>query len=223
MSTADGVIIGTTQIFGTAPRNRAFNVVLLAEGFTTAQQSDFNTACSAFVTALTGTDPFDQLAHAINVFRVNVASTDSGADDPVAAGGTGAAPAHVLRCAASEPTASAGCWSATTPSLSRSPGAGPGVRRRPGRRELAGLRRQRRIGRHLLARAGGATEIALHEMGHTAFGLADEYAYYAGGVEPGQDHHPAAGPIGTQRHDQHRPSHAQVELGRRGRRRRCRR
>jgi hypothetical protein len=26
--------------------------------------------------------------------------------------------------------------------------------------------------------------IALHEMGHTAFGLADEYAYYAGGAEP---------------------------------------
>ena len=28
--------------------------------------------------------------------------------------------------------------------------------------------------------AGGATEIAIHEMGHTAFGLADEYPYYAG-------------------------------------------
>ena len=42
--------------------------------------------------------------------------------------------------------------------------------------------------------APGATEIALHEMGHTAFGLADEYAYYAGGVEPGQDHHPPQDP-----------------------------
>ena len=33
--------------------------------------------------------------------------------------------------------------------------------------------------------AGGATEIAIHEMGHTAFGLADEYPYYAGGDETG--------------------------------------
>jgi hypothetical protein len=32
-------------------------------------------------------------------------------------------------------------------------------------------------------------------MGHTAFGLADEYAYYAGGNETGHDHHPAGEPI----------------------------
>ena len=40
MTTADGAVLGTTQIFGTAPRNRAFNVVLLADGFTAAQQTD---------------------------------------------------------------------------------------------------------------------------------------------------------------------------------------
>jgi hypothetical protein len=42
MGTADGTVLGTTQIFGSAPRNRAFNVVLLAEGFTAAQQNAFN-------------------------------------------------------------------------------------------------------------------------------------------------------------------------------------
>ena len=42
--------------------------------------------------------------------------------------------------------------------------------------------------------AGGATEIAIHEIGHTAFGLADEYAYYAGGAETGHDHHSAVEP-----------------------------
>ena len=31
-------------------------------------------------------------------------------------------------------------------------------------------------------------------MGHTAFGLADEYPYYAGGAETGHDHHPAGEP-----------------------------
>ena len=82
MTTADGSVLGTTQIFGSAPRNRAFNVVLLAEGFTSAQQNDFNTACTNFVTAFRGTPPFDELAPAINVFRVNVSSADSGADDP---------------------------------------------------------------------------------------------------------------------------------------------
>lgn len=90
MGTSDGAVIGTTQIFGSAPRNRAFNIVLLAEGFTAGQQTDFNTACTAFLNAFWATPPFDQLGPAINVFRVNVRSTDSGADDPVAAGGTGA-------------------------------------------------------------------------------------------------------------------------------------
>jgi hypothetical protein len=83
-------VIGATQIFGGAPRNRAFNVVLLAEGFTNAQQNDFNNACTAFVNAFRATPPFDELSPAINIFRVNISSTDSGADDPAAAGGTGA-------------------------------------------------------------------------------------------------------------------------------------
>ena len=51
MSTSDGAVIGTTQIFGSSPRNRAFNVVLLAEGFTNTQQNDFNNACTASVNA----------------------------------------------------------------------------------------------------------------------------------------------------------------------------
>src|SRR6476619_4301770 len=84
MTTADGTVQGATQIFGSAPRNRAFTVVLLADGFTATQQTDFDTALRA-------TPPYDALSPAINVWRVNVASTDSGADDPVVAdGGTGA-------------------------------------------------------------------------------------------------------------------------------------
>jgi hypothetical protein len=72
MTTADGTVQGATQIFGTAPRNRAFSIVLLADGFTTAQQTDFNIACDSFVTALRATPPYDVLAPAINVWRVNV-------------------------------------------------------------------------------------------------------------------------------------------------------
>ena len=80
MSTADGAVIGSTQIFGSAPRNRAFNIVLLAEGFTIAQQAGFDNACTQFLNAIRSTPPFDELSPAINVFRVNVSSTDSGAE-----------------------------------------------------------------------------------------------------------------------------------------------
>ena len=114
MTTADGTVQGATQIFGTAPRNRAFSIVLLADGFTAAQQTAFNNACNDFVTALRATPPYDALSPAINVWRVNVTSTDTGADDPVAGGGL--AP---LRAPTSTPASAAttfvDCLSATAP------------------------------------------------------------------------------------------------------------
>ena len=119
VSTADGSVLGNTQIYGGAPRNRAFNVVLLADGFTAAQQNDFNTACASFVTAFTGTPPFNELGPAINIFRVNVTSTDSGADDPTSAGGTGAT-VRTYFDSRFGATASAACWSATRPPPCRS-------------------------------------------------------------------------------------------------------
>jgi hypothetical protein len=193
MTTADGSVLGNTQISGSAPRNRAFNVVLLADGFTSAQQADFDNACSAFVTAFLGTPPFDELRPAINVFRVNVTSTDPGADDPTAAGGTGATARtyfdstfggnNIRRLLVCNMTTALQVAAAQVPEFTTVlvvvnstiyGGSGGGV------------------GTYSLA--GGATEIAIHEMGHTAFGLADEYAYYAGGTETGHDHHPAGEP-----------------------------
>ena len=193
MTTADGAVIGTTQIFGSAPRNRAFNVVLLAEGFTAAQQSNFNDACTAFVNAFRATPPFDELSPAINVFRVNVSSTDSGADDPAAAGGTGATARtyfdatfggnNIRRLLVANTTTALQVATAQVPEFtvvlivvnSTIYGGSGGT-----------------VGTYSLA--GGATEIAIHEIGHTAFGLADEYPYYAGGNETGHDHHPATEP-----------------------------
>lgn len=193
MSTTDGAVLGSTQIFGSAPRNRAFNVVLLAEGFIAAQQNDFNNACMAFVNAFRVTPPFDELAPAINVFRVNVSSTDSGADDPASAGGTGATVRtyfdatfggngirRLLICNATTALTVAATqvpeFTVVLVVVNSTIYGGSGGS----------------IGTYSLA--SGATEIAIHEMGHTAFGLADEYAYYAGGSETGHDHHPAGEP-----------------------------
>lgn len=193
MSIFDGSVLGMTQIFGSAPRNKAFNVVLLADGFTNAQQAAYNTACTNFVNAFTVTPPFNTLTPAINVFRVNVQSTDSGADDPVSAGGTGAS----VRTYFDSTFGTGGvrrlltCNVATALSVAATQlpqftvaivvvnstvygGSGGSV--------------------GTFSLAGGANEIAIHEMGHTAFGLADEYPYYAGGAETGHDHHPAGEP-----------------------------
>lgn len=193
MTTSDGTVQGTTQIAGSAPRNRAFNIVLLAEGFTAGQQAAFNTAAQDFVNTLKATPPFDELSPAINVFRVNVASTDSGADDPVAAGGTGATARtyfdatfggngirRLLLCnqstALQVATAQVPEHSLVLVVVNSTVYGGAGGS----------------VGTYSLA--NGATQVAIHEAGHTAFGLADEYAYYAGGNETGHDHHPAGEP-----------------------------
>lgn len=193
MSTSDGAVLGATQIFGSAPRNRAFTIVLLGDGFTATQQADFTNACSAFLAALRATPPYDELSPAINVWRVNVTSTDPGADDPTSGGGTGATARtyfdssfgangirRLLVCNATTVLTTA---AAQVPEFTVAVvvvnstiygGSGGAVA--------------------TYSLASGATEIAIHEIGHTAYGLADEYPYYAGGNETGHDHHPATEP-----------------------------
>jgi hypothetical protein len=125
---------------------------------------------------------------------VDVTSTDSGADDPTACGGTGATPrtyfdasfcgngirrlllvnnATVLSVAGAQVPQ----WHVALVAVNSTVygGAGGAVA--------------------TFSKAAGALEIALHEMGHTAFGLADEYEYYAGcGVDVGHDHFPGGEP-----------------------------
>jgi hypothetical protein len=193
MTAADGAVLGTTPIYGSAPAPRAFNIVLLADGFTAVQQNDFNSACTAFVNSLQATRPYDELLPAINVFRVNVRSTDSGADDPVSAGGTGATARtyfdatfgangirRLLVCNATTVLQVAAAqvpqFTVVLVVVNSTVYGGSGGS----------------IATYSLA--SGATEIALHEIGHSAFGFADEYAYYAGGNETGHDQHPAGEP-----------------------------
>jgi len=193
MTTADGTVIGTTQIFGSASRNRAFNIVLLAEGFQAAEQAAFNTAADNFVTALRATPPYGHLSAAINVFRVNVSSTNSGADDPTSTGGTGAVvntyfdatfgANGIRRLLVCNTTTALTVASAQVPEhslvlvvVNSTVYGGSGGS----------------VGTYSLA--GGATEIAIHEAGHTAYGLADEYPYYAGGNETGHDHYAGGEP-----------------------------
>ena len=130
---------------------------------------------------------------AINVFRVNVRSTDSGADDPVSGGGTGATARTyfdasfgengIRRLLVCDDSTALQTAAARVPEFtvvlvvvnSTIYGGSGGS-----------------VGTYSLA--SGATEIALHEIGHTAYGLADEYPYYAGGSETGHDHYSGGEP-----------------------------
>jgi hypothetical protein len=189
MPTADGTVLGTRQIFGTAPKASAFNIVLMADGFTAAEQPSFDATCASFSQAFLSAAPFDQLTHVINVFRVNVASRDSGADVPdqgVVARtyfdstfGSGAMQ-RLLQCntrtALTTATQHVPEFSVGIVVVNSSVygGSGGGVA--------------------TFSLAAGAELVAIHEIGHSAFGLADEYAYYAGDGETGHDKHPPGEP-----------------------------
>jgi hypothetical protein len=189
MSTSDGSILGLQQIRGTAPRAAAFNVLLMADGFTAIQQGGFNAACESFAATFLAAAPFNALADRINIFRLNVASAEEGADIPdqhvkkrtYFDSAFGAAPMQrLLVC---------NTGTALTVAAQRLPefgvavivvnsmiygGSGGGVA--------------------TYSLAAGADLVALHEMGHTAFHLADEYAYYAGGNETGHDRYSGGEP-----------------------------
>ena len=191
MSTSDGAVLGTTQIFGSAARPRAFNIVLLAEGFRATDQAAFDAVADDFVRSFISTPPFDRFMRCMNVFRVNVSSLDAGADVPDdgttartyfdATFGTGGM-ARLLTCdiatallvAADQVPEFTVCLMAVNSAIYGGSGGSVGT----------------------FSLANGALEIAIHEMGHTAFGLADEYAYsyWEGGDEPNQAQHPPGEP-----------------------------
>lgn len=194
MGAGDGAVVGTTRIVDNGPDAERYNVVVVAEGYRSAELSLFAVHARDFAATLAATAPFDRLMPGINVHRVDVASTDSGADDPAACGGTGAAAAtffdasfctagirrllvvDALRVVAAV-NAEVPAWHAILVIVNSTIYGGSGGQ----------------IG--VFSLAPGADEIALHEMGHSAFGLADEYDYWAGcGVDTDRDRHPAGEP-----------------------------
>jgi hypothetical protein len=180
MTPSDGTVVGTTRILDNGPRTVRWNLVLMGDGYRQQEIGQFAGDAQAFLDALLATEPFDELQSAINVFRVDVASTDSGADDPAACGGPGTTAdtffdasfctngvrrllvvnnATVLQVASDEVPE----WHVAMVLVNSTVYGGSG-----------------RNGIAVFSLANQAEQIALHELGHSGFGLADEYEYYQG-------------------------------------------
>ncbi|MFE4023244.1 M64 family metallopeptidase [Streptomyces sp. NPDC059101] len=82
MTSTDGTIVGTTKILDHGSPLDRWNLVILSEGYRSDQLDNFHLRALELTTRLVQTPPFDSHAEAINVYRVDVASTDAGADDP---------------------------------------------------------------------------------------------------------------------------------------------
>jgi hypothetical protein len=180
MSTSDGTTLGVTKIVDHGPDTLRWNLAILGDGYQAGELTAYAADAQDFANRLQGTLPFDTLWPAINVHRIDVSSSDSGADDPVACGGSGATARtyfdatfcgepQVRRLLTVNTATARSVATAHVPQMKmtivivNSPiygGSGGQVA--------------------VFSKAPDANEIAIHEMGHTAFGLADEYSCFAG-------------------------------------------
>jgi len=194
---SDGNVIRMTKIVDHGDPSQRWNLVILSEGYQSGQLNQFQTDVQSFVKTMYQTPPYDEMWCGINIYRIDVSSTDSGAADPVACGGTGYAPhtyfdatfcgdGKIQRLLTVNNGTVHDVVNAQLPQAhmimvivnsTEYGGSGGSVA--------------------TFSLASGADEIGLHEMGHTAFGFADEYCYYQGcgidtdrnnysGSEPGQ-------------------------------------
>ncbi len=179
VTTSDGTVIGTTKIVDHGPAALRWNLVVLGDGYKRRQLAQYRIHVSNFVSHFHTTVPFDQLWDSINIYRVDIASTDSGADDPAACGGSGKTARTYFdasfchggirrlllvdsRTALSVAIAQVPEMHSTMVIVNSSVYGGSGG-------SVA-----------VLSSVPSARETALHELGHSAFGLGDEYEYYAG-------------------------------------------
>ena len=92
MTIHDGEVLGAVQILDNGDPAERFNLVLVAEGYRESELGQFAIDADHFVAGLLATAPFNLHPCAFNIWRLDVASTDSGADDPLLCDGTGATP-----------------------------------------------------------------------------------------------------------------------------------
>jgi hypothetical protein len=201
VSAADGSVGATQKIVDHGADAQRYNVVILGDGYGAGEMAKYQADVQSFVDVFSHTAPFGDLWCGINVYRIDVVSTDSGADDPVVCGDGSAGSGAVARtyfdatfCSGNQIRRLLTCDSVSARNVAHayvpaahvvmvivnSPlygGSGGDVA--------------------TFSTAPGAYEIALHEMGHTAFGFADEYEYYAGcgSGEAGHDVYAGAEPI----------------------------
>src|SRR5216683_4360344 len=179
MGSSDGQVLGLTKIADAGQPTQRWNVVIVSEGYRSAEMAQFAIDAQQFATTLLTTAPYDRLRAGINIYRVDVTSTESGARDPNSCGGTGAKPKTFFDASF--------CTSGIRRLLvGKSGRVIKVVKNLLPQFHLSVLQVNSPIhggsGGEVptFSKAPNAVEIALHEMGHSAFGLADEYEYFAG-------------------------------------------
>ena len=179
MSAADGSVSGRQKVVDHGPDAQRYNIVILGDGYRSADMAKYRADVQAFIDALRQTAPFGDLWCGINVHRIDVVSIDSGADDPVACGDGSTGSGAVARtyfdatfCSGNLIRRLLTCDSALARTVAHA--------QVPAAHLVMVVVNSPRYGGSggeiaTFSTAPGAVEIALHEMGHTALRFADEY------------------------------------------------
>ena len=195
MGASDGHIVGTTKVVDHGPDNVRWNLVIIGDGYQASQLTNYHTHVQSFITTLRNTPPFNDLFCGINIHRIDVVSTDSGADDPGCAGGA------VVTANTYFDATFCSLFSGSPLDRLLTVDAGLALSVASGqvplRHQVLCIVNSTKYGG-----AGGAVatcsvdpqanQIAIHEIGHSAFGLADEYGGNGVGTPPGEPSQPNA-------------------------------
>jgi hypothetical protein len=170
MSTADGSVVGTIKVVDHGPVERRFNIVVLCDGFRAAELPSFRQLVDDLVIELRILEPLRQFWPLVNIFRVDVASFDSGIDHPSTGVFRrtffdGRATGRPREIRSDEALVHRICRQTVSryhfPVLFMNDPGDFGT----GANEVAALS----VG------AAGRSRVTIHELGHSAFGLDDEY------------------------------------------------
>jgi len=91
MGTSNGYVSGLVKVHDSGSPADRFNLVFVAEGYQISEIAQFQTDVDDAIANFFGTAPFDEdvVACAINIYRLEVVSNESGADNPACADGGG--------------------------------------------------------------------------------------------------------------------------------------
>ena len=209
--TGDGMVKGVTKLVDNGPTADRFNLVLIGDGYRESELGLFEDHADEFVKFLFETPPFNTNCSAINIWRIDVVSTDSGADDPAPpADDPMTTPDESLRCGGGTGATANTYFDASFCSdgiIRRLLGVDGGIATSVLNAQVPGWDQALVIVNSATYGGSGGTvgvtsvsgtweNIAIHEFGHSAFGLADEYEYWAGcGVDTDRNNHPAGEPV----------------------------
>jgi hypothetical protein len=84
MGRAHGRVTGANWVYQGTSTGRAWHLVILADGYTSSEMGKFAADANKFAATLLATKPFNSFPSKINILRLNVESNQSGADKPKA-------------------------------------------------------------------------------------------------------------------------------------------